>query len=126
MSEELDVVADAITEAERPPVLLDARGRRPVSRKSDWVTRGDVERMMIEMIQLERRKYDDMLQHYMRQIPGLVAHMIGDVLAAAGVELPVPAMTESAGAVAASTSNESGDTEAPVAVESPTQPDSPS
>lgn len=65
-------------------------------------------------------------EHYLTQIPEFVARMIQDALLHYGLIKPAEGADiapEGAGTVAASTSNETADTDAPADVESATQPD---
>lgn len=74
--------------------LVLVNGRAPLNKKGDYITRGQAEQMVTDAVnaavQRERAENEQMVKWYMMQIPELVAKMLGDALAANGLEMKGP------------------------------------
>lgn len=72
-------------------VLTLTNGRAPLNKKGDLVTQKQVEEFVETFANTILVPHiDGMIQHYMKQIPGLVATMLADALKANGMEMKGP------------------------------------
>lgn len=67
-----------------------SNGRSPAKKSGDFITRGEAEAMVLE----ERAENEQMVKWYMRQLPELVAKMLGDALAVNGLVMQPPKAPE--------------------------------
>lgn len=71
--------------------LVLTNGRAPSNKKGDLVTQKQVEAFVENFANTILLPHvDAMLQHYMKQVPGLVATMLADALKANGLEMKGP------------------------------------
>lgn len=87
-------------------------GRAPFNKKGDFVTRKQVEDFVAAYVD---ERAIAIVEYHMAQVPGLVAHMIGEILHANGMTLKAPESWSNIPAVAPTTESQSGDAAAPEA-----------
>ena len=75
--------------------LILTNGRAPKNKSGDLVSRKDVETFVESFANnVLLPKVDEMMQHYLRQSPELVARMIADAMQANGLTLLPPGWTK--------------------------------
>lgn len=96
--------------------------RSPASKKGDYITRAQAEQIVAEVLAFERQQNEQMVQWYMRQIPGLVAQMLGDAFAANGLTFAPPALVKPDATKATAASDEVSENTGEYLDESATEP----
>lgn len=76
--------------SDESPILSLSNGRAPLNKKGDYITRGQAEQMVRDAEQRAHDRSIQVVNHLGQQVPGLVAQMVGDALAAHGLVLEPP------------------------------------